>query len=559
MDSARKVTSAYRKELKKSLIRFGVVPVSIVTLLFYNLLFMIGLHLVKENNLEENERITGRLLAKFSQISEESRRLANELDLYRLEYSSSYRAEMYGQLYGAANKQNLRSLFSVIDADGNVLATNWTETSDENQRNTAWYIGKRLKNSTSHKSLMYPNRQSLRNDRVFYNIVNPIFDRDEKISGYIIFNLLENQFRQLMNNVNYTDIIIADRFDNSILTTNEMLLTKTGKIAAVDKSLYVVNKKEMLNGTIAVYSISNIGLFKYIYKIGLFTLIAFFLLITAGTIVFANNSSRRKMRSIDKLLSIIDKAKMGEFHQQATFEKEDEFQVIGEYVQQLLKDIDTLMLENREYIERSSRAEIKQLEMQIDPHFLFNTLENIRYITRMDPAKAEQLILILSSLLRYSINNRNQYNTIEQDISYLRSYLTLQQIRFGDALDYTISVQDGLENCRLPKLIIQPLVENAIKYGFITKASLKIDVMIKSTRKALYLIIRDNGEGIEKSRLEELESSIKHGENNTNHIGIYNVNRRIKLLYGQQYGLRIFSEEGAGTLIIIRMPIIKED
>lgn len=559
MDSARKVSSVYRKELKRSLISFGVVPVSIITLLFYNLFFLIGLHMVKENNLEENARIADRLLAKFSQISEESRRLANELDLGLLESSVSYRAEMYGKLYGAANKQNLRSLFTVIDADGNILATNWTEAVDDNRRNTAWYISKRLKNGTAQTTLMYPNRQSLRNDRIFYNIVNPIFGRDESVKGYIIFNLLENQFRQLMNNVNYTDIIVADRYDNSILSTNEMLLTKAGKIATVDNNTYIVNKKVILDGTISVYSISYTGLFKKIYKIGLFTMIAFFLLITAGTIIFANDSSRRKMKSIDKLLSIINRAKVGDFNQRATFEKEDEFQVIGEYLQRLLKDIDALMLENKEYIERSSRAEIKQLEMQIDPHFLFNTLENIRYVTRMEPEKAEKLILILSSLLRYSINNRTQYNSIDEDIRYLKSYLTLQQTRFGEALQYHIEAEEGIGSCSIPKLIIQPLIENAIKYGFKTKTTLKIETIIKSTRKAIYLIIRDDGEGIEKSRLKKLQSFLKNDENNTNHIGIHNVNRRIKLLYGPRYGLRIFSEEGSGTLVIVRIPKIKEE
>nr|WP_278187265.1 MULTISPECIES: histidine kinase [Bacillaceae] len=256
---------------------------------------------------------------------------------------------------------------------------------------------------------------------------------------------------------------------------------------------------------------------------------------------------------------MITKAKKGDFNQKVNFAKEDEFQVIGEYVEQLLQDIERLLKENKESIERNAQSEIKQLEMQIDPHFLFNTLENIKYMIKIDSNKAERLIIILSNLLRYSVSNRMQYNSIQKDTNYLKDYLTLQKIRFGDALDYNIDVQAGTENYFLPKLIVQPLVENAIKYGFRTKTNLKIEIIIKNTKKNVYLVIRDNGEGIEKNRLIELKKSLILGENDTNHIGIYNVNRRIQLLYGKSYGLRIYSEEKKGTLVLVKIPIIKEE
>jgi len=558
MEQTMKVSSLYRKELKRSLIGFGIIPVAIILLLFYNLFFVISYQILNENTYNEGKKVGDELLLKFSQISAQSVKLAKEIDINKLEFNSSYRQEMYGKLYNAVNEQKLNSLFSVIDAEGDVIATNWIEEQDDTHKNAIWYLNKRLKKGNPSGSLMYPNRQLLKNDRVFYNIANAIYDEKGQVTGYIIFNLLENKFRQQMNNVHYTDIVISDQFENSILTSNEMLLTQAGKLRAVDEHSYITKQIKILNKTIEVHAILYIGLLTKIYKIGLVTLISMFLLITIGTIFFANHSTRKKMQSIDQLLKIITRAKRGHFNQKVKFEKEDEFQVIGEYVQQLLQDIIRLMKENNESIKRSAQAELKQLETQIDPHFLFNTLENIRYITKTDPGKAERLIVILSNLLRYSINNGMQFNRIEADINYLRDYLTLQQIRFGDALDYSISVQEGTERYLLPKLIIQPLVENSIKYGFQSKADLKIDIVIKSNKKAMYVIIRDNGEGIEKERLKELKDSLLVEENETNHIGIHNVNRRIQLLYGKLYGLRIFSEEGIGTLVIVRLPIIKE-
>ncbi|MBO0960645.1 histidine kinase [Neobacillus sp. MM2021_6] len=559
MESTNKVSSLYRKELKRSLISFGIVPVAIIVFIFYNLFFFISYHILKENTRNEGKMVANEIIVKFSQISAQSKQLAKEININRMETYSTYRTKMYERLYSAVNEQKLNSLFSVIDADGNVIATNWIEDPVDNHKNAVWYLNKRLKNNRNDQSLMYPNRQNLKTDRIFYNIANPIYNEQGNVSGYIIFNLLENKFRQLMNNVHYTDILITDQYDNSILTSNEMLLTQSGKLKAVNNSSYITKQLSILNANINVHSILYIGLFKRIYKIGLVTLLIVFLSITIGTIIFANQTTLKKMKSIDILLKMITKAKKGDFNQKVNFAKEDEFQVIGEYVEQLLQDIERLLKENKESIERNAQSEIKQLEMQIDPHFLFNTLENIKYMIKIDSNKAERLIIILSNLLRYSVSNRMQYNSIQKDTNYLKDYLTLQKIRFGDALDYNIDVQAGTENYFLPKLIVQPLVENAIKYGFRTKTNLKIEIIIKNTKKNVYLVIRDNGEGIEKNRLIELKKSLILGENDTNHIGIYNVNRRIQLLYGKSYGLRIYSEEKKGTLVLVKIPIIKEE
>ncbi|MGM9988551.1 MAG: sensor histidine kinase [Bacillaceae bacterium] len=558
MEPTKKASNLYQKELRRSLIGFGVVPVLFITLIFYNVFFVVSYHILKKNNENESKQVANELVDKFSLIAKQSQMLSKKINIGKLESSNSYRTEVYEQLYNAVNEQKLNSLFTIINIKGDVLATNWLETPTNNRKNTVWYLNKRLKSSDGKESLMYPNRQSLENDRVFYNIANAIYDSNGEVSGYILFNLLENKFRQLINNVHYTDIIITNQYSHSILTSNEMLLTQGGKLQAISNKEYIMNKTALFDGNIEVHSILYIGLFKSIYEGGLFTLLTVFILITIGTIGFANYTARKKMTSIERLLKVINKAKKGHFNQEVKMPREDEFQVIGDYLQQLLTDIESLILKNKESVERNAQAEIKQLEMQINPHFLFNTLENIKYMIKIDSIKAEKLIVILSNLLRYSINNKTQFNSIENDNNYLKDYLMLQQIRFGDALSYSIDVEEKTRNYQIPKLIIQPLVENAIKYSFKTKASLKIEVLIKSTKRDVYLIIRDNGEGIEQEQLKNLQASLRNEINDTSHIGIYNVHRRIQLLFGnKRYGLRIFSTEGIGTLVVVRIPIVR--
>ncbi len=557
METSKKVTRLYQKELRNSLVCIGVIPVLLITILFYNIFFYFSYQSIKRNNVSESEHVANEVLQKFSYIAEQSQLLSNQIDIRKLESSSEYRSEVYESLYKVVNVNNFKSLFSVIDVRDNVLATNWIETPADNHKNAVWYLNKKLKASHFQDSIMYPNKQNLENDRVFYNIANPIYDHEGELTGYIVFNLLENQFRQLINNVHYTDILITNQYGHSILTSNEMLLTQSGKLNAKETEDYVINKTVILNDTVEVNAIIYVGLFKKIYKYGLLTLLTVFLLITIGTVFMANFIARKKMYSIDQLLNMIHLAKRGHFIQKISIEKEDEFFVIGEYLQHLLRDIEGLIQKNKESVERTAQAEIKQLETQINPHFLFNTLETIKYMIQINPEKAEQILIILSKLMRYSVDNKMKLNKITNDTNYLDDYLTLQKIRFGERLEYKITVQERTKHYLIPKLIIQPLIENSIKYGFQTKVHLKIDVVIKSTKKNVYLIIRDNGEGIEKEKLIAIKGSLSEEDNQSSHIGIYNVHRRIQLLYGVGYGLKIFSEMGKGTLIVVRIPIVK--
>lgn len=196
-----------------------------------------------------------------------------------------------------------------------------------------------------------------------------------------------------------------------------------------------------------------------------------------------------------------------------------------------------------------TKSELKALQAQINPHFLFNTINTIASLTRSSPNKARELLLHLSNYFRNSLNDPSDEIDIYKEIEALKSYLEIEKARFGEKLKIVFNIPEGI-NCKLPPLIIQPIVENAVKHGIFEKAEGgEIILDVKNDILETIIIISDNGTGMSKSKLEKILI-----EDNKNCIGLRNVNERLKAKYGQEYELKIRSEENVGTTVFIRIP-----
>lgn len=220
------------------------------------------------------------------------------------------------------------------------------------------------------------------------------------------------------------------------------------------------------------------------------------------------------------------------------------------------------------------QAQYLALQNQINPHFLYNTLEGIRseaLCTGMEGVAA--MTEALATFFRYTISNVDHLVTLEDELSNIENYYIIQQYRFGDKLNLSIEYDEEDENLsvlnfQLPKLILQPIVENSIYHGIerkIGKGNLRIRIDYTSDR--LIIRISDDGMGMSKQRLEELNNKlltnsmddvIEQKREQKGGIAIINVNNRIKLLFGEEYGIYIFSTKGVGTDVEITLPIITE-
>ncbi|TEB10518.1 histidine kinase [Pelotomaculum propionicicum] len=200
-----------------------------------------------------------------------------------------------------------------------------------------------------------------------------------------------------------------------------------------------------------------------------------------------------------------------------------------------------------------TKAELDALHAQINPHFLFNTLNTIITYTRTNPETSRRLLIRLASFFRQTLKRHGHFNTLREEIEYVNTYLILEKARFREKLRIQRDIDPTLIDCQVPVLTLQPLVENAIKHGIQPKMG-PGTVFISARRVDGEMIfeIRDDGVGISS---EIMPKVLLPGFGSGNGVGLSNVNERLKSLFGEDYGLRIESEEGNGTGVYVRVPL----
>ena len=243
-----------------------------------------------------------------------------------------------------------------------------------------------------------------------------------------------------------------------------------------------------------------------------------------------------------------------DFSVQVDVRRTDEIGELALTFNSLIEHIRTLLAENRER-ERTLRvAQVKSLTEMIKPHFMYNTLNLIKWSAKLgDSEGAADIAVQLGKLLRASVSMK-EFVTVAEELSFLRTYLKIQQRRFEGRLKVTIRVETGAYGCYVPKLILQPLVENAIRHG-IEMAESSGRIMIKGMRENGHLVFRvkDNGQGISPQRQKEVLE-----RRDDNHFGLYNVHMRAVLNGDEDCGIALHSMEGKGTEVILTLKHMEE-
>lgn len=205
--------------------------------------------------------------------------------------------------------------------------------------------------------------------------------------------------------------------------------------------------------------------------------------------------------------------------------------------------------------ENQRKSELKALQNQINPHFLYNTLDSIIYmIDKGENQKAEEMIVALSKFFRISISRGKTIIPLKDEVEHVRNYLLIQKIRFGDQFTYSINVDPSLYQYSCIKLILQPLVENAIEHGLNDNESGgQIEIIGTQNESYIILKIKDNGYGISEDKLEQIYKSF-HDDSIHQGVGLKNVYQRIKIYYGEEADIKIDSLFDEGTIISIYIP-----
>ncbi|MCD8103815.1 MAG: sensor histidine kinase [Lachnospiraceae bacterium] len=270
-------------------------------------------------------------------------------------------------------------------------------------------------------------------------------------------------------------------------------------------------------------------------------------------------------RPITSLSDAMKRFGQGDFEVRCEAVGEDEIAVLTNSFNQMVKDIRTLIDEAYEQEMMQQEIEMKSLQMQINPHFLYNTLDTINWIARMNGVdQIGDLTYSLGNLMRYSLSKKD-FVTIDEELKNLRDYVEIQNVRYGDRMKVSCEADPELLDTYVPKLLLQPILENAIIHGVEDKIEpALIQIRVYHEAVDLYMVVEDNGVGMSQEAIERLldlhpansmKKTIRRGHTS---IGVNNVNRRIQKVFGPSCGLQIQSQLGSGTKVTLRMRIMQQ-
>jgi sensor histidine kinase YesM len=289
-----------------------------------------------------------------------------------------------------------------------------------------------------------------------------------------------------------------------------------------------------------------------------------FFLTSFGLIVAALN--RWVARPLENMNQTVTEASSGNLNARTTVSGKDEFARIGSMLNRMLGRMQELIDETAELVRDNYKkqlllkeTEYRALQAQINPHFLYNTLESINWMAKVGrQPNISQMVEALGRLLRDIAGNRKPVVAIEEELRIVHCYVTIQQIRFGKRLTYDCKTEPSLDTYRIPKLSIQPIVENAIHHALeVMEEPCRLELVLRAGERGVEIEVRDNGPGIPP----ELLAMIQRGDavSKGSGIGIANIRERIRLMYGDDYGVTVRSEFGVGTTVTIRIPYCTED
>lgn len=241
-----------------------------------------------------------------------------------------------------------------------------------------------------------------------------------------------------------------------------------------------------------------------------------------------------------------------------TYNRDDEIgSLINSYNEMKIRINDLININYKNQIEQKE-LELRQLQNQINPHFIYNTLESIHMMAEInDDLETSVMAEYFGAIIRYSMNRKINTVTLNKELEIINNYIYLQKIRFDQLFTIENLVPDELLDCEIIKMIIQPLIENSIYHGLSEcSGDGKIIIQGQKIDNNLLLSISDNGIGMDELTRDSLNDYINDKNNNFKGIALRNINRRLKLNYGDNYGLEIFSLKGKGTSMVLTLPFI---
>lgn len=326
-----------------------------------------------------------------------------------------------------------------------------------------------------------------------------------------------------------------------------------------DKRGQLVYKTCEVNGlTIAKY-ISNAEIHQDSFRIGTRFLVVFFIFGVISFLLMRYWISRC-LRPINTICQKMDELETGNLGTQIDLATYNELDDLIQHFNHMSSSLAKMDAKNQQMAHSLRILELQALRTQLNPHFIFNTLNMLKWMAvKYNADELEECLIALAEILYPIFREDSEMIPLKKEVHSLEKYVLILHYRFDRKVTLDISLDPALENILIPRLIMQPIVENCVQHGHYNNGStLVIHITMQIEDGTLEISVSDNGQGMDRDRLEQLRSSLAKGDalkpDARKHVGLANVHQRIQLHYSAQYGLSIWSEQGKGTTVTIRLP-----
>ncbi|MGL5433902.1 MAG: sensor histidine kinase [Lachnospiraceae bacterium] len=548
-------------KIRKTFILYAIMPIFLLLILF-SVFIMLSTNSSIKSRIKEAGVEIGIILDGLNKnYKKECMGMAAEDMISDFIQNGSGSSRIFEEYYAYTLAQELSFDMTIMNIGGEVLLST-------DKKENIWK-GSAITRLTANKELvqeeptMVYGRLKTEFGILYYYGFGMIVYQGQEPVGYLIYYTEDQLLKSLMETKGVDGVVLTNRFGSVLATTMEQARSNLNKLVFQpdDEGVFQLNGKNFFmseylleDDGMVLLTISGMEERQYIFRL-LPMFILFIMVLQVGILtMLSKRMGAQAIGPVEELLKVVVRTQGGDLQASVQLDTGDEFETLANEYNQMIYEVNHLIGRNEELFELRKEAEFAVLRNQFNPHFIFNVLETLRYTLLVDMKQAEEIIISLSQFLRYNIYVSDKLVPLGEDIEHLENYLKLHKARFQERMQYEIVLPEDVDEVLVPKFFTQPFIENSIKHGFRVRDRFKVTVQIEKQEECLMVWIRDNAGGMTAERFAEVTGILMNSEGEKGHVGLYNMDRTFKLLYGAEYGISLLNDAGIGLTVSIRIP-----